>query len=523
MADKKPWERDWSTAPVGNAKPWERDWSAGGAAPAASADKEVSWKDLPGNIGPSLVKFGGDLIQPFLHPVETAKAIGDVAAGAAAKVGIGDADQTAADSVAAFFADRYGGWDNVKKTMIEDPVGFLADAATVLTGGAALGARAPGVAGTLARAAGRAASAIDPATNIARAVAVPANAAGKVAATAFGVSTGAGDDAIREVARAGREGNVTALEQMRAKAPIHDLLDSANYALDQMKEARGRQYRADMAPVYADPTVLKFDDIDRAISDAVDKVTFKGVATNEAGLKVLDEMATAIAEWKLLDPAEYHTAAGLDALKKKLGTIRQTTQEGTPARTVANEVYHAVSRAIEKQLPNQYSAAMRAYSQATDEINEIKRTLSLNERATRDTAIRKLLSTTRSNVNTNFGHRQELIDNLAKYEPTLPGALAGRALEGFAPQGLARAAASPSVTGWLGLTVDPVLAGPAALASLAISSPRVIGETAYKIGSLQRQLDRLTPAQRRLLGLAAFQTGRATKEARGRPKTGQMR
>jgi len=32
-------------------------------------------------------------------------------------------------------SDRYGGWENIKKTVSEDPVGFASDVSAILTGG----------------------------------------------------------------------------------------------------------------------------------------------------------------------------------------------------------------------------------------------------------------------------------------------------------------------------------------------------------------------------------------------------
>lgn len=53
--------------------------------------------------------------------------------------GYTDKNMQMAEGVGQFYGDRYGGVENVKKTINEDPVGFLLDASTVLTaGGSAL-------------------------------------------------------------------------------------------------------------------------------------------------------------------------------------------------------------------------------------------------------------------------------------------------------------------------------------------------------------------------------------------------
>ena len=49
-------------------------------------DKDLTWRQAfskaLGNVGESAERFGRDLVQPILHPVETGKALGKTAAGA---------------------------------------------------------------------------------------------------------------------------------------------------------------------------------------------------------------------------------------------------------------------------------------------------------------------------------------------------------------------------------------------------------------------------------------------------------
>lgn len=476
------------------------------AAPQAGMSASDVLTSAAKNLLPSAGQFVKDMAQPVMHPIDTAQALGSVAGGVAAKMGIGNADQSAANAMGQFFANRYGGIENIKQTMAQDPVGFLSDLATVLSGGALAGERAPGVLGTMARATGAVGSAIDPMANVGRAVGGAGKVAGKLGSEVLGVTTGAGGDAIRGVAQAGYDGNKAALEQMRGTAPISDIRDSALYATDELTKDRAAQYNADMAPARADPTVLNFNGIDQALSDANDMVRFKGVVKNREGADVLNQMQSVVDDWKQLSPADYHTPAGFDALKQTLGGIRNSTDAGTPARKVADTVYRQVRDDIEGQVPS-YAAAMRGYENASDQLNEIRRTLSLNENATQDTAIRKLLSTTRSNVNTNFGTRQNLVQQLAQKEPALPGMLAGRAMSSFMPTGLGRYALGAE---GLGALASGGASIPGAMAALAASSPRIVGEGAYKMGQIGRGLNRLSPMQRQLLSRAMFQSGRTS-------------
>ena len=59
-----------------------------------------------------------------------------------------------------------------------------------------------------------------------------------------------------------------------------------------------------------------------------------------------------------------------------MGDIRDNTEFGTPARRVADQAYQAIRGTIIKQAP-EYADIMRGYEQASDQIREIEKTLSL--------------------------------------------------------------------------------------------------------------------------------------------------
>ena len=134
------------------------------------------------NLGPSAVQAGKDLVTPFVEPVETAKALGNLAVGAVQKVIPGEqSSEKYADAVGQFFAKRYGGVEELKNTIAKDPVGFLLDFSTILSGGGTAAARLPGKAGQIANTARAVGNALDPITvaakvggNVGRGVVNPA-------------------------------------------------------------------------------------------------------------------------------------------------------------------------------------------------------------------------------------------------------------------------------------------------------------------------------------------------------------
>jgi hypothetical protein len=316
-------------------------------------------------------------------------------------------------------------------------------------------------------------------------------AAGSGIRRALGVSTGAGEEAIAQALRAGREGNQTFLENMQSKVPITNVLDDARVALSKMQQTLGNEYRSGMIDISKDKNILSFNNIDKAIKDAANVVTFKGQVKNQAGFDKLDEVKTAINNWKKLDPKEFRTPEALDNLKQQIGGILEETPiEQKTARKVVGDIYSSIKNEIAKQAPT-YEKVMKDYREGSDLIEEIQKTLSINKKATDATALNKLQSLMRNNANTNYGYRMELAKALQQQggQDLMP-ALAGQALSSFTPRGLAGQGAGIGA----GLTA---FADPSALAVLPLTSPRLVGMGAYGVGRATRNIPKLSDAELR--------------------------
>ena len=92
------------------------------------------------NIPKSGIQMGKDIFGALTKPVETIKGIGTLARGAFEKLTPGVQEEEASfDALIGFYKDRYGSIDKLKRTVEDDPVGFAADLADVLTlGGTAV-------------------------------------------------------------------------------------------------------------------------------------------------------------------------------------------------------------------------------------------------------------------------------------------------------------------------------------------------------------------------------------------------
>jgi len=128
------------TLPVRTAQPQPDQYQ-----PAASFDDINSAGAAALGFGKNLISSGGNLLGAAAHmakhPVETAKGIGKLAVGTAGnaaeliKPGLG-ANIPYKDISTAFgdfYANRYGGLDRIGRTAYEDPVGMVADLASVLS------------------------------------------------------------------------------------------------------------------------------------------------------------------------------------------------------------------------------------------------------------------------------------------------------------------------------------------------------------------------------------------------------
>lgn len=474
-------------------------------AAAAAAHNRQYAADLVSNIPGSAVKMATDMVQPIIHPQETIDNIANIGKGVLEKFGVkSGADHIKyADAVGQFFADRYGSWDNVKKTLKDDPVGTLADVSTILTAGGSAAARAPGVVGKVGEAARAVGGAVDPLN----AVGATAKAVGKVGAEVVGGLTGTGGKSLTLAAEAGAEGGAAGKafrDNISGNTSIDQVVADAKGALGQLRAERGAEYRTGMAKVGADTTVLDFNKIDQAVQKVSGVKNYKGQDLSPTTKGIRDDITTAIAEWKQLPAKDFHTAEGLDALKQKIGDIRDGTQYGTPERLIADQIYNGIKSTIVDQAP-EYAKIMKGYEEASGIVKEIERTLSLKPGASIDASVRKLQSVLRNNVNTNYGNRAALADFLvANGAPNLLTKLAGQSLNTWLPRGLGHVSnAGEAMFALHELMNGNPKAAAAIGALLPLSSPKLTGLTAHGLGYLSRGAG---PA-----AATSFQLGRASR------------
>lgn len=395
--------------------------------------------------------------------------IGGALGGAAAKVGL---------SPAATLALKTGGFSTGGPAAAT--LGArAADAALrvgsgAVVGGLSAGAVDPEQAGTGALIGGAAPYAVKAAGKAGEAL---KKAIGTLTTNTLGTTTGAGADAVRVAYEAGKNNQRAFIDNIRGNASFDDIVDSAKTALSSMREQRALAYKTGMVNIKADKSVLDFTPVDKALNNVVSTGSFKGVAIRKKAADTVDDLKSVVDEWRSLDPAEYHTPEGFDALKQAIGDIRDSTQFGTPARRAADNVYNAVKATINRQAPT-YAKVMKDYSEASNTLKELEKALSLGDKAARDTSIRKLQSLMRNNAQTSYGNRLELAKKLEEQGGAeLMPAIAGQAMNAWTPRGMVGAIEKASV-------LPAAFLSPGALAAAPLTSPRLVGEAAYGLGRM---------------------------------------
>lgn len=511
------------------------------AAPAAPR----AWGDVPGeaarNIVPSAKAFAGNIAQAVTHPIDTAKAVGNAALGGAKNLldkippdtsprrepaetpeqrgvvpsPVKPIDTTAADAVGKFYTDRYGSLEGFKSAIATDPVGVMADFASVLVPGGGAMARAPGIIGKAGKVVETAGKLADPLSAAGAGAKTLGKIVAPVARNALGATTGAGSEPLKSAFHVGLQGTEPQREAfkggMRGGGNRNDALDAARSAVAKMREGRSGAYRGEMSRLGADKTQLDFAPVQQAFSQLVDSFHVDGGLSKAAddAQGVLQKVQNTLAEWEA-EPAA-HTVNGLDGLKQKIRGIYEA-QDHTQSSHIVGTMEKAVKGVIESQAP-EYAAVMDRYSTESNLIREIEKALSVGNGAQADTGMRKLQSVMRNNVQTNYGNRLDLVNQLENFGgDTIRPSLAGQALNSPTPRGLA--ALGPPATYIAALALNPKLA-----MALPATSPRLVGEATYAAGDATGKVARLAQAmgagpKARGLELGAFQAGRANQTQR---------
>lgn len=526
------------------------------AALAFAAESPPEWGQVVGNIGPSAKRLAQGVAHAVMHPVETASNIDAAIAGGiqnanaaiyerlppavaerlrqfdktaagaapfnairrpAQDAGFAADSRQAANAVGQAMVERYGGAENVKRTVIQDPVGFLADVSTLLGGGAGLTARIPSIARPLAVAA----KATDPVRLAARAAAPVARGAGHAIGAALGATTGAGKAAVREALAAGVAGGQRGRDfraSMRGKVAPDSVLQDAQTAMGNLAENRRAQYLANMQRTAASGTSVDVGPINRTLDELEKSMRVDmGNAGGNAGAfpplskassseeRLMTEIGALVDQWS--NHPQGTTPIGLDALRQRISKLAPDPSSPNAAneRRIIAELTGAIADAVGKVEPS-YKAALADYAKAKNLEREIAGSLALTGRANADTTLAKLQSAFSPTAGSRTPARLKAMQELeAAGAENLGTKLAGQRLAQVAPTGLS----AKAVAGGLGASA---FWNPAVLPAIASTSPRLVGEAAHMAGRGARRM----PIPRAETGTNAARAARIEEAKRQR-------
>jgi hypothetical protein len=496
-----------------------------------------TWGEVPGmameNVGASGSQYFKDLYHAVTNPVETGKGLMDVASGALqANLPFGEFDlerggrqpyRESWESAKQYARDR--GWTGneqaIMNTLAYDPVGALGDISIPIGLGGGAIAKIPQLA-KAGQTISKYGNLLDPATALGTTAVGTARKGRNLTQELMGGVTGKGKEAFSESYKAGREGGQPSRDVTAGRRGLTDqmtILEDARRGMQNMRHSRQAAYKADKEIWAAMRTELDFQPIKERLYKLSDSFM---ESTGQEFRFGPDTEAKLMQIVKLIESWEYrpslHTVEGLDTLKMKIDDLMPAVTEQSQSAAIVGTMRDEVKNIIlESPVGDVYKKAMGEYELALQLENEIKKALSLGKKASADTAMRKLLSVTRSNVQTNFGTRANMVRALEEAgETSLMPKIAGEVTKDWTPSGMAGTVFYGSGIGNLMMGGNPL-----GFLTMPLQSPRLMGAASQAAGKASRIADfikakmknvGITPDRARKTIQAAVQAGRIDRE-----------
>lgn len=468
------------------------------------------------NIPGSAARFVGDIFQAVRHPIQTGKAVGATAIGGVERLAGLETERTKQfNQVAQFFKERYGGTENILRTLQEDPVGIAADLAGFFTGGGLI-VRGAGVAGKVSAlqrfgtAATRVGAAIEPLGVGAKAVGfVTRRIGGGIARETLGITTGQGGEVIKQAMRAAETpARPEFVAALRGQTDKMHILTATRDALQRLRDQRRNAYLEQFNKIKkANASLLakQINPIKVAIAEGLKqwniKQTKKGLNFSQS--KIADTTEANRIKSVIEETIRWrnNTPIGLDTLKSRLDDFFTSSGEG---RALTNKIRGAVEKVLDNNVSG-YKQMTADYTRQTAFIKDIENTLSLGKGATTDTTLRKLISAIKQDV----GMRNELLTYLDELTGVdIRAQLAGAALTPRIPAGLIGRGALAGAAGAILIgTINPKY-----IIALAGASPRLVGEFINALGFTKQQANKIIKLAIPEARVGLFQAGRIRRE-----------
>ena len=316
----------------------------------------------------------------------------------------------------------------------------------------------------------------------------------KAGSEVLGASTGTGAGVIKEFTKAISKGGETAKiarEAMRGNLNPQEIVDEARTAFGQVIKNRSDEYTKNLSTLKTKTNIIDHKPIIEKFNKQLEEF---GVFSNSDGTpnfsrspglgryeKDLKALSSTLAEWG--SQTGDNTIAGIDKLKQVIDDFRIGSADSKKFDTFVTSLRGEAKNIIKKDLIkskdlktyNQYEKMLNDYEKSTKDIKEIQKALSLGDKASIDTAFRKLSTVLR----TNNEIRKQAIQQLDEItDGQLLPKIAGQQMNELLPRGIMRplATAAAGVGGLSGVGIIPMLK------VALLTSPRVVGEILNVLG-----------------------------------------
>lgn len=492
-------------------------WHQAGTAPQAK-EPEMGWGEtLVGageNLLPSAAGAVNSIYQAVRHPVDTASALGQVGSGAmsqlAGAMGVSQdpAEKAKKESLInkleEHYKQTYGSMEGFKKAFAKDPAGIIMDASTLL-GGFGGGVKLAGLTGNAAKlgaSVSKAAAMIDPISqsiNLAKKISsVPIAAMRGSAAGASGVSK-----YLQEVAAAAGATKDPVLRDAykRFNSGVGDpaeYLQAAQSAVRELKLNASAEYLAKKGSlngnVNLNPVLDHLDDADKALGMGSASGWKEAKHAASEVRRLVDDLATHPNNAK-------RSLEEIDALKQQIWDLKANYGARSKAQSIIDGAYASVRDTLGNKAfggDPEYLKLMEQYQTARNQINDAVSQLGAGNNASATNSMLRTLRKTKS------ASGQNMLEEISKYEPTIPYMLAGQATNPKSG-GLGRYASDMGVAALAGYAVHPL----AASVPLLAGSPRIVGALNYGAGKVAGTASR---AAAKIPQKTAYYAGRANQE-----------
>jgi hypothetical protein len=312
--------------------------------------------------------------------------------------------------------------------------------------------------------------------------------AGRFGKALMGKLTGTGTGATTEAVEAGKSATESFTKAMRGEISGEQIVDSAQSALNAVKDQRRTAYQAglkqlegkrsiDISPVRRKMgEMLKKQGL-RYNADGELESIYSNSSLTKADLAKVQEMSDTVFRWG--KTSGDRTPMGVDTLKRYLDNFYSDT---SAIRQITATMRAEVSGVIKKNIP-EYAEMTKGYAEVTEIIKDFEAGLMLRKqgmsgRVTADKTLRRLTSAMKDNNEL----RLDLLRVLGSKGSVddLVGQVAGHSMSSPFPRGLA--GETPFLIGEVAMAYK--LLNPQWWPVLALSSPRVAGEFLRVIGKV---------------------------------------